>query len=309
MSNTSVNISAVPFDIFYCMKDIHVGIVCIYIVSTLCVILGVPALSWFLWISFHSECKIKPTQVFRLHLTAFDLLFCIHLSVDIMNVFILQNTTLAYIGMFVFSLCWICRLLTKVCICLEQYLAVLYPVSFFRYKGIQYRIASDGIAWLLSSAYGLFVTNAVDPFPDIIFLFSHLFGTIVISFCCVSVLRVLKHPGPGGSEIAKESSRDVGNQQKRTAFKTIFGELLTKLLSYIPLASMGIFYFYNTDRKLMDCDIVPTMMSLNIYCIMYPALLQTVQGRPPKMHQKLVEKIDRLTYINLTQGPLTLRQQ
>lgn len=168
---------------------------------------------------------------------------------------------------FFFGLFWICRLLIQVCICIEQYLAVLHPVTFLKYKSTQYRIVSVVTAWLLSFGYGLLMVCGVILFPDFIFLSSCIFGLTVITFCFVSILYELKHSGPGGREAAKERGRDVGNQQKRTAFKIISMVLLNILLSYIPLASIGIFCLINTRVELLYCEIIPTLLTPIMYCV------------------------------------------
>ncbi|KAL6487890.1 hypothetical protein MHYP_G00045160 [Metynnis hypsauchen] len=63
---------------------------------------------------------------------------------------------------------------------------------------------------------------SVLSFPDLLFVFVFFTGVIVMSFCCVSVLCALRKPGPGDGQITM-------TQQKRNAFKTIFGALITVL--------------------------------------------------------------------------------
>ena len=58
----------------------------------------------------------------------------------------------------------------------------------------------------------------------------------VVSFCCLSVLRALKQPGPG------EGQGDGGNDMKRRAFRIILVSLIvivgTTILACIPFILM-----------------------------------------------------------------------
>ncbi len=45
------------------------------------------------------------------------------------------------LSLFLIGLCWTFRPLLQIFMCVEHYLAVIHPVIFLRYKGIQYRIA------------------------------------------------------------------------------------------------------------------------------------------------------------------------
>ncbi len=67
---------------------------------------------------------------------------------------------------------------------------------------------------------------------------------IIISFCCVSVLRALKRSGPGDRKNIEmteknrcnksDRGRSVENQQKRKAFRIISHILMSILICYLP---------------------------------------------------------------------------
>ncbi len=116
----------------------HLGIFFIFVVTTLFFIVGTPIHCWSLWLFLHGN--IKPKLVFPLNITILEL-FCCFLC--IVNLIINSYFSLkAYkLSLFLIGLCWTFRPLLQIFMCVEHYLAVIHPVIFLRYKGIQYRIA------------------------------------------------------------------------------------------------------------------------------------------------------------------------
>ncbi|KAK3572627.1 hypothetical protein QTP86_001127 [Hemibagrus guttatus] len=120
------------------------------------------------------------------------------------------------------------RPLIQTCICIEQYLAVIHPVTFLRYKAIKYRIAAAVAVWFMSVGYALYYINTV-AFPDPVINCLYIFALVVISFCCVSVLHALKHPGPGDTRNQADSRSahvSVGGVAPQCSFRG--GRCLTR---------------------------------------------------------------------------------
>ncbi|KAI4881209.1 hypothetical protein NFI96_010077 [Prochilodus magdalenae] len=228
--NSTINST---FTFYDCFKQAHVGMTVLYVVISLCFFVGIPAYSWLFWLLFRNDWRIKPTQVFLLNRIILELIFCSQCAAAFLNVLIFNSETITKVSFIVFGLGWAGRPLMQMCISVEQYLAVLHPVMFLKYKGVQYRIAPTAVVWLIAAAYAGYEAFAV-TFPDPFFYVVFFIAVAAIIFCCVSVLRALKHPGPGDTQITVEKGRDVGNQQKRNAFKTIFAGLLVILFSYLP---------------------------------------------------------------------------
>ncbi|KAL7889388.1 hypothetical protein AOLI_G00016460 [Acnodon oligacanthus] len=169
----------------------------------LCFFLGTPAHSWLLWLLFHHGWKIKPSQVFLVNRTVLELIFCIQCAVAMLDTLTNDTRELSGVSSFTSGLSWIGRPLMQICICVERYLAVIHPIIFLKYKGIQYRTASAAVVWLVAAAYGAYeaFTGIYCEFVyDIVFVIA----VIVISFCCASVLCALKHPGPGDAQITTQ---------------------------------------------------------------------------------------------------------
>ncbi|CAL9694788.1 unnamed protein product [Knipowitschia caucasica] len=138
--------------------------------------------------------------------------------------------------------------------CVERYLAVIHPVSYLKLKhsnGIVLRNAAVAGGWLLGFCHGAIVHVLYPIFPVI--LFSCLLGVIlgIISFCSVSVLRVLNRPGP--------SDKEKVDKTKRRAFKTI-------------VAIMGVLVFWLTG--MLICNVLQqSTLAEEMKCLVYVSIL------------------------------------
>ncbi|KAF4090635.1 hypothetical protein AMELA_G00054280 [Ameiurus melas] len=269
-STLDVLSSLMPED---CLKGNYFGFIFSHFITALCFLLVTPAHLWCLWVHFCTKRKIKVTQFFFLNNIIMELIFCMECGIELLSMVFVKNYMMWNVLYFFFGLSWVGRPLLQTCICIERYLAVLHPVTFLRYKGIKYRIAATVAAWLMASAYGVNLANAM-IFPDYIYTFVFIIALSVVSFCCVSVLCALKHPGPGDTHISKRTGRDGGNQQKRNAFKTIFSALLLILFTYLPQTILIFFNGTGVDQILFVCSVVPFINSVNVFGVIITPLLK-----------------------------------
>ncbi len=134
--------------------------------------------------------------------------------------------------------------------CVERYLAVVHPITYLGLRqsnGVRIRNISIGCVWLLSFVWSG-ITILDDITSTIISLFSLLvFSLVVVSFCSLSVLRVLIRPGPGEGGRDKERV----DQSKHRAFFTMMaimgvlclwfgGVLVSYALGTSPLLSHSV---------------------------------------------------------------------
>ena len=151
------------------------------------------------------------------------------------------------------------RPLFQTCICLECYLAVVHPVVFLRYKPLRYRLGCCALVWMMVLGYcsvSMFTFN--NPFLYVSnALIMVTFG--VMLFCCLSVLRALKRPGPG--EGGREGG--VSNQIKMRAFRTVMIIQATMVVSYVPVSVLTSL-LKNPDMTWF-CVAQPLTILLSIY--------------------------------------------
>lgn len=240
---------------------------------SVCILVGTPAHLWCLWLYLSFNTKIKQTQFFLLNHTIMEFLSCIECAVEILKQLIFMNTNLSLVTVFLFGLPWTGRPLIQTCICIEQYFAVLHPVTFLKFKGMKYRIAAVAVTWLIASGYSLYEIY-FPTFTDLLLNSIFIVAVAVILFYCVSVLCALKHPGPGDKNITTQTGGDVWNQQKRNAFNKIFLVLLISLLTYVPQSFHSIFTVVKVHWVIFYCNVGPLLSSLSMFSLIITPLLK-----------------------------------
>lgn len=103
--------------------------------------------------------------------------------------------------------------------CVERYFAVLRPVRYLEVRGpagARLRNGSIGCVWLLCVGWAAVVFLSSRRVYLILDYILTAFHVLVVCFCSVSVLCVLKRPGPG-----EAAHRHGPDRTKRRAFHTI----------------------------------------------------------------------------------------
>lgn len=275
MSDELINFTLSSLTPKECLKENSFGM--IFILSMICfsVFVGMPAHLWCLWSYLHFDFRSKQSALFLLNLTIIEILLCMEYILETLFMFFFMNNKLLVVSAFLLGLCWTGRPLTHTCICVEQYLAVLHPVMFLRYKGIKYRMAAVVLVWVASFAYGMYeIMNMM--FPDPVLNVFLLITLAVILFCCVSVLHALTQSGPG--DITKQRGRDTGNQQKKNAFNMIISALLLICFTYFPYLILNICSSVITDSKMYKCNIFPFLNSFTICSVAISPILKIYNG-------------------------------
>ncbi|XP_078138761.1 uncharacterized protein LOC144538485 [Centroberyx gerrardi] len=211
-------------------------------------ILGLPLNGYILWLILTKASGTMASEFFSLNLAVAEIFFCLS---TILYFLFVQLKSIGCYKAYIFSvgLIYTGRPLFQCCICVERYVGVVYPVVFLRYKPLRYRVACCSVAWLMvlaSCIYSEFTLNKSVYLYG--FFVQNLLLLAVMLFCCLSVLRALKRPGPGGEE------RKRGNNMKRRAFKII-------LLIMISMTSENNTVTSNTSR-LMASECFRSIFSL-----------------------------------------------
>ncbi|KAK1798129.1 hypothetical protein P4O66_000623 [Electrophorus voltai] len=124
------------------------------------------------------------------------------------------------------------RTLFQCWVCVERYLAVIHPLAFLRYKPLRYRLGFATLVWAAVITIGItgFLTFPYLPYK--VFTAMYLFILSVDVFCCMSILKNLRRPGPRDSW--KEEG-DIGAIKKK-ALLIVTINLLIFLVQNIPIA-------------------------------------------------------------------------
>lgn len=205
-------------------------------------ILGVPSNGYILWLMLSRAGGVPTLEFFSLNLAMSEMLFGLANLYSFLLPFhctLNVQRAMAFFTVFLF----IGRPLFQTCICVERYLAVVHPLLLLRYKPLRYRVAWCSVVWLLVLGCG-FIFTFVSSFGPVylqnavVCLYLFLFSAIL--YCCLSVLRALKQPGPGEGEKQKGRSNDL----KSKAFKVILIITVSMVMTYIPFVIILILHNY-----------------------------------------------------------------
>ncbi|KAJ8000847.1 hypothetical protein DPEC_G00184640 [Dallia pectoralis] len=195
-------------------------------------ILGLPTNVYVLWLLVSRSEGVASSEIFVLNHTIAEIIFCLSSIV----LFVCQRfptTVLIHVVKFCVGFLFTARPLFQCCICVERYLAVVHPVVYLKCKPSRYRVGCCGVVWSMVLGSCSFFGFDLGDSPHIYYVYFGQFLALllVILFCCLSVLMVLKRPGPGGGVGEKEGKHD----RKMRAFRIILIILVSMVINYLPI--------------------------------------------------------------------------
>ncbi|XP_029605624.1 P2Y purinoceptor 8 [Salmo trutta] len=202
-------------------------------------ILSLPTNAYVLWLIVSGAGGMMASDFFSLNLAVTDILTCLSSLMFILHNHILhylqEDGVLWSVAIFFKGFILTGRPLFQCCICVERYLAVVYPVTFLKYKPLRYRVGCCAVVWLmvLGSCFAYMLGESKCIMNDFTLGFTLVMCSVML-FCCLAVLRALKCPGPGEEEGM--------NNMKLRAFKIISMILVSMVVTYLPLVLQLIIY-------------------------------------------------------------------
>ncbi|XP_061566520.1 uncharacterized protein LOC133420748 [Cololabis saira] len=162
---------------------------------------------------------------------------------------VVSYTTLCFI--------WFGEMLFHLLTCIERYLAVVHPITYLSLRnkrGIRIRNISIGCVWLFSAVGTSFFFVNFFIITSVCVL---IFAVTMVSFCSLSVLRVLIRPGPG----EQVGDKKRGNKSKKRAFYTILAILGVLLMRSAWSLGWAVLY---VARGTADCVLMTVDLWLNL---------------------------------------------
>lgn len=270
-SSSSLNITLVPLYV-ECLKS-TAGVV-IYIMYTFInVLLLLPLYIFILYMGFQRRRKQRSvparqstshSDFFTYHIIAVEILGVFGSLIYCLGIFT-NSETMLMLGMFVFCIIFPGQTLFQCLTCVEHYLAVVHPIPYMSLRetgGVRVRNSSIVCVWLLCFGW-IGVTKLFLPgFPVIPLLCMLGVSIIIISFCCISVLSVLSHSGPGEVGGAKERV----DQSKQRAFYVICAIMGVLQLRFVGLlVTFGLSFLHSINPEdlcaVMDSGLFLTVPS------------------------------------------------
>ncbi|XP_078020888.1 uncharacterized protein LOC144459929 [Epinephelus lanceolatus] len=231
-SSSLINVSSIPVNNCSTPKDVlfvTFSITNILLVLPLCIL--VLYLGLQRWRRQHSTSTAGVTShsdIFTYHVVAMELLGVFGCTLSCCAVYG-DHDIIFIVGYYLWAFTWYGETFFHILTCVERYLAVVHPVTYLSLRGergIRIRNISIGCVWLLCVGVIHFMAFTHSLVIDFCLLIVSL---IIVSFCSLSVLHILKRPGPG----EQGGDRERVDQSKRRAFYTIIAILGVLLLRCI----------------------------------------------------------------------------
>lgn len=225
-------------------------------------VLSLPTNSYIVWLIVTAADDTVVREFFPLNLAVFEILFSL-LSISSLFRHLFPNIHLSCL---LNGFLWSGRPILQCCICMEQFVAVVYPMFFLKYKMLRYKAAFSGLIWVLIMGFYFFYmfsprnTHAVFASKCVILM-------SVMLFCYFSVLVVLMRPRPGQGKTERDT-----NMKTRAAYTImiiILSFVGTYILWFIAIVSNQRTWFSEKRKIFTQVCMLLTFISGFVQPLMY----------------------------------------
>ncbi|XP_055366903.1 G-protein coupled receptor 4-like isoform X1 [Betta splendens] len=228
------------------------GFVFYFAVKVFNLAVGTPCNVLVMWHISSKKSDASTSDAFIFNLALLDAFFCLTTPLDLVNRMLLEDSHLWYFQRFAYGMKDLAPLFL-VCICLDRYIAVVFPVLFTSIRDTNIRTGVSVVVWGLILAYGLGKCILGHPKVNGIFSGVILFAFAFMVFCNISVIWVL-HRSVAGKEVM--------HPVKKKAFKMVLMVLVIIIATYLPSVALMPFVSYYSFM-VFNCQI-----SISVYSIM-----------------------------------------
>ncbi|XP_049924891.1 G-protein coupled receptor 183-like [Epinephelus moara] len=280
--NTTANATEKPFSVFDGCEHMVEGILFDLTLQCINVAVGIPANLLVIAILIRNRKEPTTSDIFLGCLASMDAYFSAMTPVSFLNLYHWHSKEVWSALKFSYGVKDISGPLFLSCICLDRFIAVLFPVMFGQLKHIKYRISLSLLVFCLTFAYS--AAKVVGGLPNFEKVFT---GEILAAFtwmvvCNVSILWALKK--------SRGTGKDEMHPMKKKAFKMVLSILCIIVFNYLPPVAMFPFedhYAPNVFR----CYVQPVGFAfLNISSTIQPLIYLSRLERMPFLPDSCVKK-------------------
>ncbi|XP_029951131.1 G-protein coupled receptor 35 [Salarias fasciatus] len=230
---------------------------------------GTPCNAFVVWQIAARKSDASTSDVFILSLAVLDACFCLMTPVDLVNTLLVDDFRVWHYKKFMYGVKDVAPLFL-VCISVDRYVAVVYPVLFAGIRDNRIRSGLCLLVWGLVLAHGVAKSVLGRKGVNNIFSGVILFAFAVMVFCNVSVVWALRRSVAG-----KEEMHPV----KRRAFRMVLINLAIIVVNYLPPVALMPFAPYYTFVE-FNCQITTSVFSImDLSCSIEPLLYITKMER------------------------------
>ncbi|XP_036408643.1 G-protein coupled receptor 183-like [Megalops cyprinoides] len=257
------NATARPFSVFDGCEMMVEGVLFDLAVQVFNVFLGLPANIMVLVILVRNRRESSTSDIFLFILAIMDAYFGIMVPINFFNLYLWKSKEGWQAIKFTYGVKDTSGPLFLSCICVDRFLAVLFPITFSRLKAHKYRIGCSVVVLGLTFSYA--TAKKIGGLPNFEKIFT---GEILAAFalmvlCNVSILWALRRSRAG---------RDEMHPMKKKAFKMVLSITGIIVFNYLPPVALFPFQHYYTE-DVFRCYVQPVGFSfVNISSSMQPLL-------------------------------------
>ncbi|XP_035510627.1 G-protein coupled receptor 183 [Morone saxatilis] len=248
--NTTADINATvkPFSVFDGCDHQVEGILFDLTLQCINVVVGIPANFLVIAILISNRKEPSTSDIFLGCLAFMDIYFSAMTPISFLNLYHWQSKEVWSALKFSYGVKDTSGPLFLTCICLDRFIAVLFPVMFGQLKHIKYRVSLSVLVFCLTFAYS--AAKVVGGLPNFEKVFT---GEILAAFtwmvlCNVCILGALKK--------SRSAGKDEMHPMKKRAFKMVLYILCIIVYNYLPPVALFPFQDYYSPN-VFRCYVQP----------------------------------------------------
>lgn len=244
-----INATVKPFSVFDGCDHQVEAILFDLTLQCINIVVGIPANLLVIAILIRNHKEPSTSDIYLGCLAFMDAYFGVMSPINLLNLYLWNSKGVWSAVKFSYGVKDTSGPLFLSCICLDRFVAVLFPIAFGQHKHVKYRISLSVVVLCLTFAYS--GAKTVGGLPNFEKVFT---GEVLATFtwmvvCNVSILWTLKRP--------RSSGKDEMHPMKKKAFKIVYSILCIIVFNYLPPVALFPFEdHYSPD--VFRCYVQPT---------------------------------------------------
>ncbi|XP_017280807.1 G protein-coupled receptor 183-like [Kryptolebias marmoratus] len=281
-TNLTLNATVKHFSVFDGCEQYVEAILFDLTLQIINVIVGIPANVLVIAVLIHNRKEPSTSDIFLGCLAFMDAYFGTMTPLNFLNLYIWHSKAVWSAIKFSFGVKDTSGPLFLSCICLDRFVAVLFPIAFGQLKHIEYRLSLTLLVLCLTFAYS--AAKMVGGFPNFekVFTCEILAAFAWMVVCNASILSALKKTRTAG--------KDDMHPMKKKAFNLVLSILCIIIFNYLPLVALFPFEdHYSAD--VFRCYVQPAGFAfMNISSTIQPLVYLSRLEKVPFLPEAWVKK-------------------
>ncbi|KAI5091028.1 mas-related G-protein coupled receptor member X1-like [Silurus meridionalis] len=283
VASPELNTTPKPFSVFDGCDHMLEAVLFDLAVQSFNILIGFPANILVIAILIRNRHEPSTSDIFLGCLAFMDAYFGLMVPISFLNLFY-WKTVKGYSALkFSYGVKDTSGPLFLSCICLDRFVAVVFPIAFSQLKHVKYRIGLSVFVLCLTFAYAS--AKTIGGLPNFEKIFT---GEILTTFtwmviCNLSILWALKR--------SRGAGKDEMHPMKKKAFKMVLSILFIIIFNYLPLVALFPFQDHYTPL-VFSCYVQPVGYAfLNISSSIQPLVYLSRLEKIPFLSESLVNKL------------------